>query len=60
LRNDANATFEWLERAWTNRDTEITYLLSDPLTLKFKDDPRFAAFCHKVGLPAPGELRQQT
>jgi tetratricopeptide (TPR) repeat protein len=55
LRNDANATFEWLDRAWSNRDPSITILLSDPFLLRYKDDPRFAAFCRKVGLPVPGE-----
>jgi len=29
----------------------IEYLLTDPLILRFRDDPRFAAFCRKVGLP---------
>ena len=51
LRNDAKATFEWLDRAWSNRDGGIQYLLSDPFILRYKDDPRFAAFCRKVGLP---------
>jgi TolB-like protein/Tfp pilus assembly protein PilF len=60
LRNDAGATFEWLNRAWSNRDAGITYLLYDPFILRFKDDPRFAAFCRKVGLPVPGEVRQHT
>jgi TolB-like protein/Flp pilus assembly protein TadD len=60
LRNDANATFEWLDRAWSKRDASIALLLSDPVILRFKDDPRFAAFCRKVGLPVPGEVRQQT
>jgi TolB-like protein/Tfp pilus assembly protein PilF len=55
LRNDANATFEWLDRAWSNRDPAITYTLFDPLLLRYKGDPRFAAFCRKVGLPVPGE-----
>lgn len=32
----------------------IAYLLYDPFILRFKDDPRFAAFCRKVGLPVPG------
>jgi TolB-like protein/Flp pilus assembly protein TadD len=54
LRNDAKATFEWLDRAWTNRDSGIQYLLFDPFISRYKDDPRFAAFCRKVGLPAPG------
>jgi TolB-like protein/Tfp pilus assembly protein PilF len=55
LRNDAKATFEWLDRAWNNRDAGIQYLLFDPFILRYKDDPRFAAYCRKVGLPVPGE-----
>jgi TolB-like protein/tetratricopeptide (TPR) repeat protein len=55
LRNDPNATFEWLDRAWSNRDSGIVHLLYDPFILRYKDDPRFAAFCRKVGLPVPGE-----
>jgi TolB-like protein/Tfp pilus assembly protein PilF len=54
LRNDADETFAWLDRAWTSRDPGIGYLLYDPIILRYKDDPRFAAFCRKVGLPAPG------
>jgi TolB-like protein/Tfp pilus assembly protein PilF len=55
LRNDAKATFEWLDRAWSNRDGGIQFLLYDPFILRYKDDPRFAAYCRKVGLPVPGE-----
>jgi TolB-like protein/Tfp pilus assembly protein PilF len=54
LRGDATATFEWLDRAWRTRDSGILQLLFDPLILRYKDDPRFAAFCRKVGLPVPG------
>jgi TolB-like protein/Flp pilus assembly protein TadD len=54
LRNDAKATFEWLDRAWSSRDSGVGLLLFDPFILRFKDDPRFAAFCRKVGLPVPG------
>jgi len=53
LRNDTKATFAWLDQAWNNRDTGIAYLLYDPFILRFKDDPRFAAFCGRVGLPVP-------
>lgn len=53
LRNDAKETFEWLDRAWSNRDPGIGYLLYDPFILRYRDDPRFAAFCRKVGLPVP-------
>jgi TolB-like protein/Tfp pilus assembly protein PilF len=55
LRNNAKATFEWLDRAWINRDSGIQFLLYDPFILRYKDDPRFEAFCRKVGLPVPGE-----
>ena len=55
LRHNADKTFEWLDRAWTNRDGGIGSLLTDPLILRYKEDPRFSAFCRKVGLPAPGE-----
>jgi TolB-like protein/Tfp pilus assembly protein PilF len=51
LRNDVDKTFEWLDRAWAARDPGIEYLLTDPLILRFRNDPRFAAFCKKVGLP---------
>ncbi|MGH8202546.1 MAG: TIR domain-containing protein [Steroidobacteraceae bacterium] len=55
LRNEADETFAWLDRAWRNRDPGVQSLLYDPFILRFKHDPRFAAFCHKVGLPVPGE-----
>ncbi len=60
LRNDANATFEWLERAWTTRDPGIAGLLYDPFILRYKDNPRFGAFCKKLGLPTPAELGKRT
>lgn len=56
VRRDANKTFEWLERALANRDPGIAYLLYDPLILRFRDDPRLAALCRKVGLPTPSEV----
>ena len=51
LRRDPDAVFQWLDRAWKQHDPGISYLLNDPLILRYRDDPRFAAFCHKVGLP---------
>jgi tetratricopeptide (TPR) repeat protein len=60
LRGDAKETFAWLERAWTSRDPGIATLLYDPFILRYKDDPRFAAFCRKVGLPTPTEVGKRT
>ncbi|HVX04283.1 MAG TPA: hypothetical protein VHA71_04090 [Rhodanobacteraceae bacterium] len=51
LRSDPDDMFKWLDRAWTNRDPGVTYLLNDPFILRYQHDPRFAAFCRKVGLP---------
>jgi len=55
IRNDADKTFEWLDRAWSYRDPGIASLLINPFLTRYKDDPRFAAFCRKVGLPMPSE-----
>jgi TolB-like protein/Tfp pilus assembly protein PilF len=60
LRGDTKNTFEWLDRSWSSRDAGLSGLLYDPIILRFKDDPRFAAFCRKVGLPALGEPRAHT
>jgi TolB-like protein/Tfp pilus assembly protein PilF len=51
LRRDPDNMFKWLDRAWTSHDPGIGYLLMDPIILRYRDDPRFAAFCKKVGLP---------
>ena len=55
LRNDPDKVFEWLDRAWTNRDAGVGQLLYDPFIIRYQHDPRFAAFCRKVRLPVPGK-----
>lgn len=52
-RGDGDQAFAWLERAWAAHDSGVTQLLFDPFLSKLKGDPRFAAFCRKVGLPVP-------
>jgi hypothetical protein len=48
--------FDWLQRAWTQRDPAlIPSLLSDPFVLAYQHDPRFVALCKQAGLPAPGQ-----
>lgn len=51
LRRDPDQMFAWLEHAWASRDPGISYLLSDPFILRYQHDPRFAAFCRRIGLP---------
>jgi TolB-like protein/Tfp pilus assembly protein PilF len=53
LRHDADNAFVWLDRAWNNRDVGVGFLLYDPFIGRYREDPRFAAFCRKVGLPVP-------
>jgi TolB-like protein/Tfp pilus assembly protein PilF len=60
FRNDADQTFAWLDRAWSNHDSDIGGLLSDPFILRYRNDPRFAAFCRKVGLPVPKETPRKS
>ena len=57
LRRDPDNVFKWLDQAWANRDNGIQYLLYDPLILRYKSDPRFAAFCKKVGLPTTTDAK---
>jgi TolB-like protein/Flp pilus assembly protein TadD len=53
LRNQPDKMFEWLDRAYTERDAGLTQLLVTPFILTHKNDPRFAAFCQKLKLPVP-------
>jgi len=57
LRKQPDDVFAWLDRAWANRDPGIDRLLTDPFILPYKSDPRFAAFCRKVGLPTTTDAR---
>jgi TolB-like protein/DNA-binding winged helix-turn-helix (wHTH) protein/Tfp pilus assembly protein PilF len=52
LRGDLDKTMEWLERTPAG---DILFMLSDPIILRLRDDPRFIAFCKKAGLPPPSE-----
>jgi len=58
MRNDADKTFEWLDRAWTYRDPSVHYLPYDPFIRRYKDDPRFIAYRRTVGLPVPGDAER--
>jgi TolB-like protein/Flp pilus assembly protein TadD len=53
LRNEPDKMFEWLDRAYTERDSGLTQLLVTPFILTHKNDPRFAAFCQKLKIPVP-------
>jgi TolB-like protein/Tfp pilus assembly protein PilF len=55
LRGDDAAVFAWLERALASGDAGTSLLLLDPFLARYRGDPRFLAFCRKVGLPVAAQ-----
>jgi hypothetical protein len=53
LRNEPDKMFQWLDRAYTERDPGLTQLVVTPFILRYRNDPRFAAFCQKLKVPVP-------
>ena len=54
LRSEPDKAFEWLDRAWTNRDPGISFLLFDSYLLRYRDVSCFVVFCCLVNLPLSG------
>ena len=52
FRGEGDRAFQWLERAYIQRDSGLTWLKGDPLLKSLKRDPRWAAFLKKMRLPA--------
>ena len=61
-RGEIDRAFEWLERAYTQRDPGLAIASSDPFFLPLQDDPRWAPFMRKMGfdLPSPSERATET
>ena len=57
LRRDPDNAFKWLDRAWDTRDGGIVFLLNDALLMRYRHDPRYAAFALKVGLPTTTDAK---
>jgi TolB-like protein/Tfp pilus assembly protein PilF len=47
-RQEADAAFDWLERAVTQRDSDVSNLNIDPEFANFRSDPRFNVLLHKI------------
>ena len=43
--------FEWLEKAYQDRDVVLPAMLTDPFLAPMRTDPRFADLLRRVGLP---------
>ena len=48
---ESNEAFVWLEKAYQERDPQLTYLKAGRRFEPLREDPRFAQFVRRVGLP---------
>jgi TolB-like protein/Flp pilus assembly protein TadD len=51
FRGNKDRAFEWLERAYAKRDSDLYYVKGDPLLRNLETDPRYKAFLRKMNLP---------
>jgi TolB-like protein/DNA-binding winged helix-turn-helix (wHTH) protein len=51
FRNQSDEAFEWLDRAYAQRDSGLIETKVDPLLKSLHKDPRYAAFLKKLNLP---------
>ena len=51
FRGESDAAFLWLERAFTQKDSNLWSVKSDPYLNPLKADPRYKAFLKKMNLP---------
>jgi TolB-like protein/DNA-binding winged helix-turn-helix (wHTH) protein len=51
FRNQSDEAFEWLDRAYAQRDSGLIGTKVDPLLKSLHNDPRYAAFLKKLNLP---------
>jgi TolB-like protein len=52
FRGDTEHAFNWLERAYRQRDSGLVFIKGDPLLRSLERDPRYVAFLKKMRLPA--------
>ena len=51
FRGEKDKAFEYLEKAYIDREARLTYLKGDPLLKNLESDPRHTAFLKKMNLP---------
>ena len=50
-RGETDQAFEWLDRAYSQRDGGMAMIKFDPFLASLRGDPRYAAMVRKLGLP---------
>ena len=51
FRNQADEAFEWLDRAYAQRDSGLIGTKVDPLLKSLHNDPRYTALLKKLNFP---------
>ena len=51
FRGEADKSFEWLERAYEQRDAGLPEIKTDPLVKSLRYDPRYTALLKRMRLP---------
>jgi tetratricopeptide (TPR) repeat protein len=51
FREDSDEAFEWLERAYEQRDAGLPEIKTDPLVKSLRHDPRYTALLKRMRLP---------
>ena len=50
-RGDHDLAFQWLDRAYRQKDDNLREIVGEPLFKNVADDPRYKAFLRKMNLP---------
>ncbi len=48
---EADAAFEWLEKAYERRQLTVTWIRVDPFFDPLRSDPRFEDLVRRIGFP---------
>jgi TolB-like protein/Tfp pilus assembly protein PilF len=51
MRNEPDAAFTWLDRAYAQKDEDLYIIKGNPLLRNVARDPRYTAFLRKMNLP---------
>jgi TolB-like protein/Tfp pilus assembly protein PilF len=51
-RGETDRAFEWLERAYAQRDAGLSQIMGNPWLKRLQDDPRYAALLEMMHLPS--------
>jgi hypothetical protein len=51
FRGESDEAYEWLDRAYAQKDAALEYVKGNPLLKNLEGDPRCKAFLKKMNLP---------